>query len=117
MNQETASRILEAVRNLPPAPSGLSKLHPVRDAIVTLRARNTSYEQISAFLKKQGFAVCPSAVGYFVRQHCSRTEVNKLRRILLDQSGVTVMPRAVTAPIRFQPSTRGERPAIARDDF
>lgn len=115
MNQETASRILEAARTLPLTPSGLSKLHPVRDAIVTLRARNTSYEKISVFLKKQGLVVCPSTVGHFVRRHCSLTEVNKLRRDLLEQSRAT--PCAATTLPRFQSSTRNDAPAIARDDF
>ncbi|WP_064501726.1 hypothetical protein [Geminisphaera colitermitum] len=107
MNKDAARRILAAARRLPSVPPGLSKLHPVHDAVVMLRARHVSYEKIAIFLKKQGIVVTASTIGYFVRTHCSHAEIVRARRSTA-RTGAIPMPRFPAVPVDHK---------IARDEL
>lgn len=118
MEDDLALRLLSEARRHSPVPTQRSRLMPVREAIIVFRAKRTSYERIAAILKAHGVTIQASAIGYFVRRHCSVAEIERARGELASGSEA----KRAAAPTALRPSpavaeTGARSRRIARDDL
>ena len=122
MKPDLPERLLAEARQHAPAPAGRSSLMPLREALLTFRAKRLSYEKIAAVVKSHGVAIQASAVGHFCRRYCPDTEIERVRHQLV--AAVTGTPTPVHIPTPPPAASHpaagaGKRrgPRIARDDL
>ena len=122
MKPDLPERLLAEARQHAPAPAGRSCLMPLREAVLTFRAKRLSYEKIAAVVKSHGIAIQASAVGHFCRRYCPDTEIERVRhQLVAAATGRTAPipwpppPPAASHPAAWTGQRRG--PRIARDDL
>lgn len=122
MKPDLPERLLAFARQHAPVSPERSRLMPLREAILTFRAKRLSYEKIAAVLRSHGVLIRASALGDFCRQHCPDAEVERARHQLF--ATATAAPAQPTTPMSLAnpaPSQSGPAkrrgPRIARDDL
>lgn len=120
MEPDFPARLLAEAHRHAPTQIERSRLMPLREALLTFRAKRTSYEKIAAILKGHGVTIQASTVGYFCRRYCPVADVERIRRNLI--AAATGLPdttaRAVAAAATTNDSPGKRRSArIARDDL
>ncbi len=113
MESDLSARLLAEARRHTPTLVERSRLMPFREALLTFRAKHTSYERIAGILKGYGVAIHPATIGYFCRRYCPEAEIQRVRLNL-----VTAATGASTVvPPSHPPAERRRAPRIARDDL
>lgn len=122
MKPDLPERLLAFARQHAPVSPERSRLMPVRDAILTFRAKRLSYEKIAAVLRSHGVLIRASAVGDFCREHCPDSEVERARHQLFATAAIA--PVSANAPVATSASAipspgpaKRRGPRIARDDL
>ncbi len=122
MKPDLPERLLAEARQHAPAPAGRSSLMPLREALLTFRAKRLSYEKIAAVVKSHGVVIQASAVGHFCRRYCPETEIERVRHQLVAAVTGTSPPLYVPTPPpaanqRVAGAGKRRGPRIARDDL
>ena len=120
MESDLPGRLLAEARRHAPTQIERSRLMPLREALLTFRAKHTSYEKIAAILKGHGITIQASTVGYFCRRYCPVADVERIRRDLIAAATGTpdTTRRAIaTAPTTNNGSGKRRNARIARDDL
>jgi hypothetical protein len=122
MKPDLPERLLAFARQHAPVSPERSRLMPLREAILTLRAKRLSYAKIAVVLRSHGVLIRASALGDFCRLHCPDAEVERARHQLFTTAAAAQAP-GVAAPEpaspAYSPSGSAKRrgPRIARDDL
>ncbi len=91
---------------------------PLREALLTFRARRNSYEKIAGILKDHGVSIQASTVGYFCRRYCPAADIERVRRELISAVTGSSRPAPLTAPAASVGNPGKPRSTrIARDDL
>jgi hypothetical protein len=123
MKPDLPERLLAEARQHAPVAVERSRLMPLREALLTFRAKRLSYEKIATVLKGHGVAIQASALGHFCRRYCPAPEIERVRHQLVAAVTGAPMPAHAamppTAPPPPPPSASAKRrgPRIARDDL
>ena len=122
MKPDLPERLLAFARQHAPISPERSRLMPLREAILTFRAKHLSYEKIAAALRSHGVLIRASAIGDFCRQHCPEAEVERARHQLFATAASAPAPSsapvaAVAAATPSSAATKRRGPRIARDDL
>ncbi|MEX2045418.1 MAG: hypothetical protein WD941_08710, partial [Opitutus sp.] len=120
---ELYARLMEDARNYDPAAHHRGLLAPYREVLLLWRAKFMSYEQIAATLSSHGIKVSSAGVGVYCRGHFTKSEIERVRRDVLDSNrspgpGRGAAGSAAAAGLRPAESTPNRRgPKIAPDNY
>lgn len=121
MESDLPARLLAEARRHAPTQVERSRLMPLREALLTFRAKRISYEKIAAILKPYGVTIQASTIGYFCRRYCSTSEIERVRRELVlaatGTSAVVPAPTPAISPALANNPRPRRNPRIARDDL
>ncbi len=122
MKPDLPERLLAFARQHAPVSPERSRLMPLREAILTLRAKRLSYARIAVVLRTHGVLIRASALGDFCRLHCPDAEVERARHQLFTTAAAAPAPAVPPlAPAGPAPAASGQAkrrsPRIARDDL
>lgn len=118
MENDLPARLLAEAQRHTPTLEERSRLMPFREAILTFRAKRTSYERIAAALKAHGIAIHPATVGYFCRRYCTKADIQRTRLQLVTSTiGAPGFSGSLMSALPAPIPARRRGPRIARDDL